>query len=182
MHTHVRRGGIPGIAVIALGSLVLPAQARAEIVVAKNVSHSEATVLLSDSKLVNRRIELVSASGAITTGKLKGFSNGEVLLRAAPSVPLSGLRIVRISHAVASPLRRTAGIVVGVFAGSFVGASVAGAFLFAGAETAGIATYFTFPVVGGWAGSKLIAKRRAIVYLLEPLPSGSHPVNGPSSE
>jgi hypothetical protein len=41
------------------------------------------------------------------------------------------------------------------------------AFLYAGAETAGVAANIAFPVVGGWAGSKLFAKQEDTVYLLK---------------
>ena len=112
-------------------------------------------------------MELVSIVGRITVGKFRGLRNKKLLLQDAADVPLCGVRLVRVSRKTASPLRRVAGVVGGILAGSLVGDPVALTIAFAGAETAGLVTYLAFPVMGGVAGSKLAAKREDTIYILD---------------
>jgi hypothetical protein len=153
--------------VMALLAIALPIQACGELVRAKTVSYSDAVAVLTDKTLIGRRIEVISLSGDITNGKFAGFADGALLLRDAAAVPLCDIRYVRFSRKVSGPLRRTLGIVGGVFTGIFAGSPFALGLALAGAEKAGVITYLAFPVAGGWLGPKLLAKNEDTVYLLD---------------
>ena len=159
--------------ILALALVMLPRDSRGEIVLVRNITHSDAVILLNDKKLLNRQMELVSIDGQIAVGKLQGVAGASVLLKNAPSVPICSLRLVRISQKTASALRRGVGLVGGIIAGSLVGGPVALGIALAGAETAGIATYAAFPVIGGIVGSKLVQKSEDSIFVLDRYSAGA---------
>ena len=156
-----------------LALMLLPLTSCAEIVLVKNVTQSDAVILLNDKKLLNKRVELVSSDGKITVGKLRGMAGSSLLLKDIPAVPICSLRLIRISHKTASPLRRGVGLVGGVIAGSLVGGPVALGIALAGAQTAGVATYAAFPVIGGIVGSKLALKSEDSIFVLDRVSAGA---------
>ncbi|HYI96341.1 MAG TPA: hypothetical protein VEX68_22550 [Bryobacteraceae bacterium] len=153
--------------ILLLVLMILPQASRAEIVLVKSITQSDAVILFNDKKFVNKPVELVSIDGKVTVGKLRGTANSSLLVKNTPSVPICSVRLVRISEKTASRLRLGVAIFGGVVAGSLVGGPVALAIAFAGAETAGLATYATFPVIGGIIGSKLARKRKDSIFILD---------------
>jgi hypothetical protein len=161
------------IVVFLLALMLLPQTSRGEIVLVKTITHSDAVILFNDKKVFNKRVELVSSNGEITVGKLRGTANSSLLLKNIPSVPICSLRLVRISQQSASRLRRAVGVFGGIVGGALVGGPVALAIAVAGAETAGVATYMTFPVIGGFVGSKLARKGEDSIFILERHSTGA---------
>lgn len=171
------------VAVVFALALLLSIKVKGEIVLVKSVTYSDMAMLLEDKKLIHRRVQLVCDSGRIVNGKMTGFSNGKILLQDAPPIKLCGINLVRISHNAAGRWRRGFASAGGVFGGMLVGAPFVLGIALAGAEVAAVTTYLAFPVMGGWAGSKLSAKREDSVYLLDAgrksdAPPGDSEVSG----
>lgn len=155
------------IAMTAL--IVFPWQLSGERTLSKVLTYSDMSMLLGDKHLKNRRIELVASKGDVVQGKLAGFSDGSILLQAAPPVRLCGVSLVRLSKHVTSPLRRVAGIFGGIAAGSLVGGSVGFGVGSSSYELAALPIFLASPAIGGWAGAKLVAQREDTVYLIDPV-------------